>query len=125
MPKNKYKEFTKTDRGVEKQFPTSIIFEKARWNYKETRGDGNLIIYFRSGIVYHYKDVKQTYAEAFLHSNDYEAGTSYHKYIDNQYKIYKIVKTPKFSELLESAKVRDREAKSKAKHKKTKEKSNA
>lgn len=125
MPKNKYKEFTKTDRGIEKQFPTSIIFEKVRWNYKETRGDGNLIIYFRSGIVYHYKNVKPRFAEAFLHSNDYEAGTSYNKYINSQYQVCKVVKTPKFSEILENAKKRDQKAKAKAKYKKSKEKVNA
>jgi len=125
MPKNKYKEFTRTDRGIEKEFPTSIIFEKARWNYKETRGDGNLIIYFRSGIVYHYINVKPRFAEAFLHSNDYEAGTSYNKYINNQYQVSKVVRTAKFSEMLTSAKIRDQEAKSKAKYKKSKEKANA
>lgn len=126
MPKNKYKEFIRvSDNGLEKTFDKSIIFEKARWYYRETSGDGRLVVYFRSGIVYHFKDVKPRFAEAFLHSNDQECGTAFNKYIRSQFQIDRTVKTAKFTKMLQEAKRKDKLAKDRAKYKAKKEKLNA
>lgn len=125
MPKNKYKKFTKLDGGIEKVFSDSIIFEKTRWYYRETSGDGTLIIYFKSGLVYHFRNVKPRFAEAFLNASDQESGTAFNKYINNQFQIDKIIRSPKFVKMLEDAKKRDKAAKDKARHNKAKEKVNA
>lgn len=126
MPKNKYKEFIRvSDNGLEKMFTKSIVFEKARWYYKETSNDGRLVVYFKSGLVYHFKNVKPRFAEAFLHSNDHECGTVFNKYIRSQFEINKVVKTPKFIKMLEDAKRKDKLAKDRAKYKQKKEKLNA
>lgn len=125
MSKIKYKQFIKIDGGVEKEFPKSIIFEKARWYYKETTTEGTLVIYFKSGLVYHFRKVKPRFAEAFLHSNDYEVGTAFNKYINSQFEIDKIVRTPKFTKMLNDAKKKDKLAKDRARYKEKKEKANA
>lgn len=125
MPKNKYKKILKVDGGVEKAFPTSIIFEKVRWRYKETSNEGTLIVYFKSGLIYHFERVKPRFAEAFIHSSDQEAGTTFNKYINSQFQISKIVRTPKFTKMLETARKKDKLAKDRAKYKEKKEKANA
>lgn len=125
MPKKKYKKFTKLDGGIEKVFSDSIIFEKTRWYYRETSDDGTLVVYFKSGLIYHFKNVKPKFAEVFLYSGDQEAGTIFNKYISSQFEIDKIIRSAKFTKMLEDAKKRDKAAKDKARHNKAKEKVNA
>jgi len=114
MPKNKYKQFTKTrDGGVQKVFEHSLIIEKAIWSYRETSDDGRLVIHFRSGLVYDYKNVKPRFAEAFINSTDNEVGTSFNKYIHNNFIISEIKKTKKFHEIMDRARKVDEARKAK------------
>ena len=109
-----YKEFIRIgDGGIEKTFHHSLIIEKARWYYKETSGDSRLVIHFRSGIVYTYKNVKPRFAEAFLKSTDNEVGTSFNKYIHNHFIASDIKKTQKFHENMDKARKVDEARKAK------------
>lgn len=104
MPKNRYKEVTKVrDGGIQKIFHHSLIIEKAIWYYRETSDDGRLVVHFRSGIVYDYKNVKPRFAEAFMNSTDNQVGTSFNKYIHNHFVTSEIKKTKKFYETIEKA----------------------
>ena len=44
--------------AVEKKYD-SIIIEKAKYEYFETSGDGKMTVYFKSGIIYEFLNVKQ------------------------------------------------------------------
>lgn len=114
MSNNVKKEFIKVDHGgIEKRFFNSVIIEKARWYYKETSNSGKLTIYFRSGIVYEFNNVKPQFAMAFLKSTDNYVGTAFNKYINNTFVISKTTKTKKFYEVMEKARKVDQQRKEK------------
>lgn len=98
----------------------SVIIKKVQFNYNPKAENGNLYIHFNSGLIYEYYDVKSKFAEAFMNSTDRQIGTSYNKYINNYFKLDKIVRTEKFADMLEQSRERD-----KARKQKKKEKTNA
>lgn len=115
---SKTKSIIKIRDGIEKTFHNSIIIEKARWHYRETSDDGRLVVYFRSGLVYDFQNVKPRFAEAFMNSSDQQVGTSFNKYIHNNFVISNIKKTEKFFETMEKARKVDQARKAKKARKK-------
>lgn len=102
---------------VEKKYD-SIIIEKAKYEYFETSGDGKMTVYFKSGIVYEFLNVKPRFAEAFLNSSNREIGTSFNKYINAYFIVNKIRKTEKFYQMMEKARNKDKQRKEKKARKK-------
>lgn len=115
---SKAKAIIKIKDGVEKKFHNSVIIEKARWYYRETSDDGRLVIFFRSGLVYNFPNVKPRFAEAFINSSDQQVGTSFNKYIHNNFVVSNIKKTEKFFETMERAREIDQARKTKKARKK-------
>ena len=102
---------------IERKY-NSIVIEKAKYEYFETSDDGKMTVYFKSGLVYEFINVKPKFAEAFLNSSDREVGTSFNKYINAYFIIDKIKKTEKFYEIMEKARNTDKQRKEKKARKK-------
>jgi len=97
---------------VEKTY-NSIIIEKARYEYFETSNSGKMSVYFKSGLVYEFKDVRKPFAQAFMNSSDREIGTAFNKYINGVSIVDKIRKTKKFHQTMEKARKVDKSRKDK------------
>jgi len=102
----------KYNSEVEKTY-NSIIIEKAKYEYFETNDSGKMTVYFRSGLVYEFKDVKKPFAQIFMNSSDREIGTAFNKYINAVFIIDKIRKTKKFHQTMERARKTDKARKDK------------
>ncbi len=95
----------------EKEYNNSIVIEKARYTYFDTSNDGRMTIYFRSGLIYEFKNVKPLFAKHFLGSSDQNVATAFNKYISNNFIRSKVTKTKKFYECIEKAKNTDKQRK--------------
>lgn len=96
----------------------SVIIEKTKYQYFDTSDDGRLIVYFKSGLVYEFINVKPRFAKAFMDSSDREIGTAFNKYINAYFVIDKIRKTDKFYKTMEKARNIDQRRKEKKARKK-------
>ena len=96
----------------------SVIIEKVKFQYFETSDDGKIAVYFRSGLIYEFLNVKKRFAEAFMNSSDREIGTSFNKYINAYFVVHKIKKTEKFYKTMEKASKVDQQRKEKKARKK-------
>lgn len=95
---------------IEKKYD-SIIIEKAKYQYSKTNDSGKMTVYFRSGLVYEFINVKKPFAEAFLNSSSREIGTAFNKYLNAHFVVDKIRKTKKFNLTMEKARKIDQQRK--------------
>jgi hypothetical protein len=102
---------------IEKKY-NSLIIEKAKYEHFETSNTGKVTVYFKSGIIYEFKNVKPNYARAFLNSNDREVGTAFNRYINAHFIVSKVRRTEKFYQAIEKAKIVDQQRKEKKMRKK-------
>ncbi len=98
----------KRNDGVEEKEYNSVVIEKARYRYFDTSNDGKMTIYFRSGLIYEFKNVKPIFAKQFLNSSDREIGTAFNKYISANFVLDKVTKTQKFHKIMEKARNTDK-----------------
>lgn len=95
----------------------SVIISKVQFNYNEFADNGHLYVHFNSGLIYEFYNVKPRFVEAFMDSKDRDIGYSYNKYINNHFRVDKIIKSPRFTEMLEKSRLQDKTRKLKQKEK--------